>query len=116
MPREGQGDRSCQRLCRSEIGVVQDPRWVSFMYSYANLIPLQAATIRRIVSAVESFEFEQIYGAWWTKVVATDAKTTVRRSADQPMSSGMGFPWSMMGVGRPLKSRRVIFDALMPRW
>lgn len=63
--------------------VVQDRRWVSFMYSYPNLIPLSARTVRRIVEAVEPFAFDRIYGAWWGKVVATDAKTAVKRSADR---------------------------------
>lgn len=63
--------------------VVQDRRWVSFMYSYPNLIPLPASIIRRIVSAVEPFEFERIYGAWWNKIVTTDAKAAVRRSAER---------------------------------
>ena len=63
--------------------VVQDRRWVSFMYSYPNLIPLPASTVRRIVDAVESFEFDRIYGAWWGKTVFTDAKEAVHRSADR---------------------------------
>jgi glyoxylase-like metal-dependent hydrolase (beta-lactamase superfamily II) len=63
--------------------VVQDRRWVSFMYSYPNLIPLPASTVRRIVSAVESYEFDRIYGAWWGRVVFTDAKAAVKRSADR---------------------------------
>lgn len=45
--------------------VVQDRRWVSFMYSYPNLIPLPNSKVRRIVAAVEPFEFDRIYGAWW---------------------------------------------------
>jgi hypothetical protein len=65
------------------VQVVQDRRWVSFMYSYPNLIPLPASTIRRIVEAIEPFEFDRIYGAWWGRVVFTDAKSTVRRSADR---------------------------------
>ena len=65
------------------IYVVQDRRWVSFMYSYPNLIPLPASKIRGIVEAVEPFEFDRIYGAWWGKIVATDAKTAVRRSAER---------------------------------
>ncbi len=65
------------------IQVVPDRRWVSFMYSYPNLIPLPASTVRRIVAAVEPFAFERIYGAWWGKVVATDAKAAVRGSADR---------------------------------
>ncbi|MEQ8790841.1 MAG: MBL fold metallo-hydrolase [Pirellulaceae bacterium] len=63
--------------------VVQDRRWVSFMYSYPNLIPLPAATVRRIVQAVEPFEFDRIYGAWWGKIVRADAKAVVERSADR---------------------------------
>lgn len=63
--------------------VVQDRRWVSFMYSYPNLIPLPAAAIRRILSAVEPFNFARIYGAWWNKIVSSDAKAAVRRSAER---------------------------------
>lgn len=63
--------------------VVQDRHWISFMYSYPNLIPLPSSTVRRIEAAVEPFEFDRIYGAWWGKVVVTDAKATVHRSADR---------------------------------
>lgn len=65
------------------VQVVQDRRWVSFMYSYPNLIPLPATTIRRIVQAVVPFEFDRIYGAWWGKVVAMDAKAVVHKSAER---------------------------------
>ena len=65
------------------IQVVPDRRWVSFMYSYPNLIPLPAAAVRRIVDAVEPYAFDRIYGAWPEKVVSTDAKAAVRRSADR---------------------------------
>ena len=63
--------------------VVEDRRWLSFMYSYPNLIPLPAAKVRRIASAVEPFQFDRIYGAWWGKVLREDAKAAVRRSADR---------------------------------
>ncbi|REK10768.1 MAG: MBL fold metallo-hydrolase [Planctomycetota bacterium] len=65
------------------IQVVQDRRWVSFMYSYPNLIPLPAAAVERIVAAVEPFAFDRIYGAFWGKVVAVDAKSAVHRSAER---------------------------------
>lgn len=61
--------------------VVSDRRYVSFMYSYPNLIPLPAHEVRRIVAAVEPYAFERIYGAWWDRVVDEDAKTAVSRSA-----------------------------------
>ncbi len=65
------------------LSVVQDRRWVSFMYSYPNLIPLPASTVRRIVEAVEPFEFYRIYGAWWGNTVFTDAKAAVARSGER---------------------------------
>jgi len=63
--------------------VAQDRRWVSFMYSYPNYIPLPASEIDRIVAAVEPFEFDRIYGAWWDRNVESDAKAAVRRSAER---------------------------------
>ncbi|HET7092595.1 MAG TPA: hypothetical protein VFI22_03930, partial [Thermomicrobiales bacterium] len=68
-------------LTGDTITVVADRRWVSFMYSYPNLIPLDADAIRRIVAAVESYAFDRLYGGWDGSVVATDAKNAVRRSA-----------------------------------
>ena len=65
------------------ITVVSDRRWVSFMYSYPNLIPLDAPAIRRIVAAVEPYPFDRLYGGWHGSVVAADAKAAVRRSADR---------------------------------
>ena len=65
------------------VQVVQDRRWVSFMYSYPNLIPLPASEIRRIVAALEPYEFDRIYGAWWGRVVASGGKEALRRSAER---------------------------------
>lgn len=63
------------------IHVVADRRWVSFMYSYPNLIPLSATSVQRIVNAVQPFAFDRIYGAWWDTIVPTEAKQAVARSA-----------------------------------
>ncbi len=65
------------------IYVVSDRRWVSFMYSYPNLIPMDAATVRRIVAAVEPFAFDRLYSSWRETIVAQDAKAAVRRSAER---------------------------------
>ncbi|MGH8901358.1 MAG: MBL fold metallo-hydrolase [Egibacteraceae bacterium] len=61
--------------------VVMDRRYVSFMYSYPNLIPEDPEIIRRAVRLTEPYPFEQIYGAWWKRNVTTDAKAALRRSA-----------------------------------
>jgi hypothetical protein len=63
--------------------VVSDRNWVSFMWSYPNLIPLPAAEIERVRAVVESLDFDRIYGAWWDRVIETDAKAKVLRSADR---------------------------------
>jgi glyoxylase-like metal-dependent hydrolase (beta-lactamase superfamily II) len=63
--------------------VVQDRRYVSFMRSYPNLIPLPASAIRRIVAAVEPYRFDRLYGAWWDTLVAANAKAGVHYSAER---------------------------------
>jgi hypothetical protein len=63
--------------------VVPDRRYVSFMYSYPNLIPLPAATVQRVVAAVEPYSFDRIYGAWWERVMLQDGKAAVQRSAER---------------------------------
>ena len=65
------------------IQVVQDRRYVSFMRSYPNLIPLGHAAIQQILERMEPFAFEQIYGAWWNANVLGDAKAAVARSAER---------------------------------
>jgi glyoxylase-like metal-dependent hydrolase (beta-lactamase superfamily II) len=63
------------------VTVVADRRYVSFMYSYPNLIPLPAPTIRRIAEKLEPWDFDRIFGGWWGRIVEGDAKEAVRRSA-----------------------------------
>jgi len=63
--------------------VTQDRRFVSFMYSYPNYIPLNAEKVRRIAAAVEPFSFERIFGAWWKRNVMQDGKECVARSVDR---------------------------------
>jgi hypothetical protein len=63
--------------------VCPDRRYVSFMYSYPNFIPLHVAGVRRIVAAVEPFRFAKLYGAWRNFVVQENAKEVLRRSAER---------------------------------
>ena len=65
------------------IQVVADRKHVSFMYSYPNYIPLSAAAVERIVKAVEPFEYERVYGAFWDMVIERDGKAAVSRSAER---------------------------------
>jgi hypothetical protein len=70
-------------LCGDILQVVPDRRWVSFMRSYPNLIPLPAAKVEAMAAALEPWEFDRIYGAWFGKVVDVGARDTVRRSAER---------------------------------
>jgi hypothetical protein len=63
--------------------VCQDRRWVSFMYSYPNLIPLSAMAIRRIAQSLKPFAFERLYGAFPGLTISKDAKGAVERSSER---------------------------------
>ena len=65
------------------IMVVPDTRWVSFMYSFPNLIPLNAKSVERIVKSVRAYQFDRIYAGWWDRVLDHDAKNAVQRSAER---------------------------------
>lgn len=65
------------------IQVVADRKHVSFMYSYPNYVPLPASTIEQIVRAVEPFEYDRVYGAFWDTVIERDGKAAVGRSAER---------------------------------
>ena len=60
--------------------VVMDRSHVSFMYSYPNLVPLNAKAVRRIADAVAPLAFDRIYGGWWGRVIASDAKARFEAS------------------------------------
>jgi len=70
-------------LTADTINVVANRRYVSFMHSFPNLIPLPASEVRRVARAVEPFRFDRIYGGWPGSVVASDAQAAVARSAER---------------------------------
>ncbi|MBR0778898.1 MBL fold metallo-hydrolase [Bradyrhizobium diazoefficiens] len=63
--------------------VTMDRRFVSFMYSYPNDMPLNAAAVRRIAAAVEPLAFDRIYGAWWGRNIAGGAKAAFAASVQR---------------------------------
>jgi glyoxylase-like metal-dependent hydrolase (beta-lactamase superfamily II) len=70
-------------LTGDSITVVMDRRYVSFMYSYPNLIPLGERAIRRIVESVRPFPFERIYGGWNGRIVSVEGADALERSAER---------------------------------
>ena len=79
------------------IQVVPDRDWVSFMWSYPNLIPLPADEVARIRAVVETLDFDRLYGAWWDRIIASAARAKVLRSADRYIDALRGV---RSGTGR----------------
>lgn len=63
--------------------VVSDRDWVSIMWSYPNLIPLDEDTIRTVAARVEPLTFDRIYGGWWDRVMRSGAKEKLAASIDR---------------------------------
>jgi hypothetical protein len=74
----GGADRKGVLLSGDQPQVCMDTRWVSFMYSYPNYIPLGAKAIGQIVTRLEPYKFDRIYGAFPQRTVVADAKQAVK--------------------------------------
>jgi hypothetical protein len=73
--------------------ICMDPKQVSFMWSYPNYIPLNAPTIRHILTCLDRLEFDRIYGAFFLRgqgIVPTHGKDVVRRSAERYLKAIQG--------------------------
>jgi hypothetical protein len=62
------------------IQVVADRQWVSFMYSYPNLIPLPASKVHEIADIVKELKFDRLYNAFH-RIVNDNANMSVQKSA-----------------------------------
>lgn len=63
--------------------VASDSRYVSFMYSYPNYLPLPPSKVRQIASALQPVPFDRLYGGWHGKIMRTGAHEAVQRSAER---------------------------------
>jgi hypothetical protein len=77
--------------------VCPDRRYVSFMYSYPNFVPVSAATVRDIVRKLEPYAFAKLHGAWPKFAVEGDPKVALRRSAERYLKA--------LGDFQPLEDR-----------
>jgi hypothetical protein len=77
------------------IYVVADNRWVTFMYSYPNDIPLDPQAVRQIVAAVNPWPFEVLRAAFG-RPVERDARGAVQRSAERYIAHVTG-AWRAAG-------------------
>ena len=63
--------------------VCADRRWVTFMYSYPNYIPLGPRAVRDIAWQLASLAFDRLYGPFPGRVVPADAREVVARSVSR---------------------------------
>ncbi|WP_085905535.1 hypothetical protein [Kiloniella majae] len=63
--------------------VVADQKYVSFMYSYPNYIPLSHRKVENIGHSVESYDFDVVHGAFEGRSINKDGKQAVRRSVNR---------------------------------
>ena len=75
-----QGAGGAGALLSGDIVQVGPDKRVSFMRSYPDLIPLDAGTVRRIADALDPWQFEPIYGAWWERVIPAGGKAALAYS------------------------------------
>lgn len=67
--------------------VAMDRKWVSFMRSYPNLIPLNARAGKGISWAVRPYRFEAIYGAFPGRTIESDDNRAVERSMERYLTA-----------------------------
>jgi hypothetical protein len=68
-------------VCSGDIlTVAVDRKWLSFMRSYPNLIPLSRREVEAIGSAMAPFPFERIYGHYFDRAIDKDAKSVLEKS------------------------------------
>jgi len=76
---KGAGGRGV--LCSSDIATVAtDRKFLTFMRSYPNFIPLSAPEVEGIAAALAPFRFDTIYGHYFDRVIPRGGEDVLRRS------------------------------------
>ena len=71
-------------LCSADTATVTvDRKFLSFMRSYPNLIPLSAKQVRGIGAALAPFAYDTIYGHYFDRVIRTGAKQAMQVSVER---------------------------------
>ena len=65
------------------ISVAADPRWVTFMRSYPNYIPLPPGMVRGVVDALAPYGFDRVYGGGWGMTCGPAARRRWSASAER---------------------------------
>jgi hypothetical protein len=62
------------------VQVIPDRKFVTFMRSYPNMLPLSAPAVERIGALLEPYDYDVIHGAWFDRTIPRGGKDVVKRS------------------------------------
>ena len=85
-------------LTGDTVAATPDERWVAFLRSYPNKVPLSAAVVGRVADRVLALDFDRLYDNLGGRV-RQDASSWVRRSADRVVAWTRGDFDHLTGTG-----------------
>jgi len=74
------GDGRGALLSGDIVQVIPDRKFVTFMRSYPNMIPLSAPSVKRIGALLAPYQYDVIHGAWFDRTIPRGGKDVVERS------------------------------------
>src|SRR4051812_19969745 len=78
-------------LCSADIATVtQDRKFLTFMRSYPNFIPLSAREVEGIAAALAPFRYDRIYGHYFDRIIASGAKDVMAQSVARYLAAIAG--------------------------
>jgi len=78
-------------LCSSDIATVAtDRKYLTFMWSYPNFIPLSARQVEGIAASLAPFRFDTIYGHYFDRVIPTGAEGILKTSVARYLAAIAG--------------------------
>src|SRR5580693_5021292 len=72
------------------VQVIPDRKFVTFMRSYPNMIPLSAPSVERIGALLEPYKYDVIHGAWFDRTIPRGGKDVVTRSVARYIAAVRG--------------------------
>jgi glyoxylase-like metal-dependent hydrolase (beta-lactamase superfamily II) len=97
---QGAGGRGV--LLTGDTVQVRPDKGLTYMHSYPNLIPLDAATVQGIAAILDPWPFETLYGGWWERVIPARAKMVMASSVEQYVRAVTGSPERSGSMGSPI--------------
>jgi glyoxylase-like metal-dependent hydrolase (beta-lactamase superfamily II) len=72
------------------LSVTTDRKWLSFMRSYPNFLPLSAREVTGIAKAMAPFSFDVLYGHYFDRVIPAGAKAVLEKSVARYLAAIAG--------------------------